>query len=180
MIVSSMKDLFVLVLGVLSITSHTCILQTIRQDTTRTSGVKHRKRDPPRFSQHLLWVSAPGVSPLEGQQSSRQEPPEEPFFVVHEIGTESPCSYSNPAFVQEHFACCPCCLYFSWRNQLILLSFSRLRTLTLRSTKQSACRSTRLLLSPSSPAPGGFTVSPTKCLRISSKVVSGDIRNAKW
>lgn len=131
-------------------------------------------------SSKVLTASAMGERTwcfaLEGQQSSGQEPPEEPFFVVHEIGTESPCSYSNPAFVREHFACCPCCLYFSWRNQLILLSFSRLRTLTLRSTKQSACRSTRLLLSPSSPAPGGFTVSPTKCLRISSKVVSGDIR----
>ena len=51
-------------------TSHTCILQTIRQDTIRTSGVKHWKRDPPRFSQHLLWVSAPGVSLWKGNNQA--------------------------------------------------------------------------------------------------------------
>ena len=56
-------------------TSHTCILQTIRQDTTRTSGVKHRKRDPPRFSQHLLWVSAPGVSLWKGNNQADKNHP---------------------------------------------------------------------------------------------------------
>lgn len=56
-------------------TSHTCILQTIRQDTIRTSGVKHWKRDPPRFSQHLLWVSAPGVSLWKGNNQADKNHP---------------------------------------------------------------------------------------------------------